>query len=1130
MRTPRSAPLRRPPAFAAALLLLLGSCADEKSPVGPQRAGPQAVIADAAHGGAPGFYFLPPMVPRPRFSGVFEPDFLPWVQVTACVRDAAGCAGDLAVFSASGQGSERLRVDDDGEAYHVNWSTPRSPGTYRVTVEIAGLPLGWADVALVQNGGKLKDVPTGEIGAVAGQTLPVRFRIEEGAGGVVLAGPEGATVDGLGGAVTLTVPAGALAGPQPLAIRPLDETDPEGGFALLPAEVDFQMPATLTVHGAPLEQPEFTDDDAGDAQQHVLFAEDPTRGWLELGSVYDFDTGAATLELDGTSVDLFIEENPPALPADEPLTDEDREGEIPDPSVDDGLDPVDPLDPTTGADAVSIGGSPGAPNANEGGEARGPRIATSPGASSGSMAAAAGAASAARTRSHRYVRRVRRSRERKCVTGMRFDPVSYLLSEGVPAEPWVRVSTLTTRGATRRTSSFRVRMGSGSTESEHLRIESPYVHAVSLGTGYVRATYLYSRADRGCQYAWATGRFTATHPPVRRIRISTTPETWEPYLEPGMSMQLVARLTDINNADVTGLRTVEWWSGLPPRRWFSLEPAGHIQGDVLHLTRPGIVEVRASAWNARSRFTTFRVHPLRAHHITASVESLELEVGESQVVTVELFKWNGEPLREWARFGVVGHEFATWTREGPSSTTITGVLPGETTLRVTGQEDPYPFILEIPITVVAERVRRVEVTPATASAEVGETRQFTATVYGREDAVLDRPVTWSVDANATLDDTGVATATDVGTALITATATGVTSPPATLTVTEKTARTITVSPAEVSLEVGQTQPLAVTTYAHDGSVVQRAVTFTPSPAGIVSVDASGLITADAPGTATLTVSSHAATASVPVTVTAPPPTGLRIGGFDPGRSLTTSSGQIWDFLTSTAYGLARSEITSALPSAQFVAGTSAVTEAYLRGLDVFVVNKLDQGLSTEEICRLDTFVAGGGAVLDTRAIGGGDLLLGTTWGAFHAHGNAQVVAPTSPLIDGPFGNVGASVGVGFHDVFGNTADGLVVVDDGAGAVVLQFSEHATRRGRAVLVSDDEIFLSGADCCGANYLPASAANRTLLKNTFAWLAEAPGLDAEADFSACGSNSAAAAGAPGPRSAPGRRRAEQRPFAF
>src|SRR5882762_9523084 len=56
------------------VLLIVGACASADRPTAP-RFGPAFAISDGVHGGGtPGFYFLPPMVAQPAFSGSFDGD------------------------------------------------------------------------------------------------------------------------------------------------------------------------------------------------------------------------------------------------------------------------------------------------------------------------------------------------------------------------------------------------------------------------------------------------------------------------------------------------------------------------------------------------------------------------------------------------------------------------------------------------------------------------------------------------------------------------------------------------------------------------------------------------------------------------------------------------------------------------------------------------------------------------------------------------------------------------------------------------------------------------------------------------------------------------------------------------
>src|SRR2546422_11529793 len=55
-------------------LPIVAACSSDGRPTAPHSR-PQFAISDAAHAGAaPGFFFLPPMVPQPTLSGTFDAD------------------------------------------------------------------------------------------------------------------------------------------------------------------------------------------------------------------------------------------------------------------------------------------------------------------------------------------------------------------------------------------------------------------------------------------------------------------------------------------------------------------------------------------------------------------------------------------------------------------------------------------------------------------------------------------------------------------------------------------------------------------------------------------------------------------------------------------------------------------------------------------------------------------------------------------------------------------------------------------------------------------------------------------------------------------------------------------------
>jgi len=177
-------------ALSLGLALAAAGCRDRQSLTSPQHL--SAAFSDArVTGGNPHFFFLPPLVGQPSFSGTFNPNLAPVVEICQDLVDPnnnpTGCNATVQVINPG-----VVQLDGVNQQYHVDWHTdaPAIDVTkfYRIQVfssaqafSAGTKPLGFADVAPVSNGSQLKDASTGQlIGLVDGRTLPIKFRIELG--------------------------------------------------------------------------------------------------------------------------------------------------------------------------------------------------------------------------------------------------------------------------------------------------------------------------------------------------------------------------------------------------------------------------------------------------------------------------------------------------------------------------------------------------------------------------------------------------------------------------------------------------------------------------------------------------------------------------------------------------------------------------------------------------------------------------------------------------------------------------------------------------------------------------------------------------------------------------------------
>ncbi|MEW5928320.1 MAG: cadherin-like domain-containing protein [Gemmatimonadota bacterium] len=174
----------------AAVVATAACSGDSRSPVAPADA-PSREILDAARSTlVQGFYWLPPLVPQPVFSGTFDPTVSPTVQVCELAGPPPSTCTSTVVAEftkTSGTGGQVVTVSTSGGYYQANWHTDLSnldPAKYyRISVFVNGTEFGHADVDPVNTGKELKNVDTDElIPLLDGRTLPIKFRIETGAG------------------------------------------------------------------------------------------------------------------------------------------------------------------------------------------------------------------------------------------------------------------------------------------------------------------------------------------------------------------------------------------------------------------------------------------------------------------------------------------------------------------------------------------------------------------------------------------------------------------------------------------------------------------------------------------------------------------------------------------------------------------------------------------------------------------------------------------------------------------------------------------------------------------------------------------------------------------------------------
>jgi hypothetical protein len=228
----------------------------------------------------------------------------------------------------------------------------------------------------------------------------------------------------------------------------------------------------------------------------------------------------------------------------------------------------------------------------------------------------------------------------------------------------------------------------------------------------------------------------------------------------------------------------------------------------------------------------------------------------------------------------------------------------------------------------------VAVSGASASVEVADTLRLTATALDVTGAaVAGRVVRWeSASPSVVQVDTasGLVTGVAAGRAAVRALAGGRAGEIA-VTVSPVSVRSLTASPAALTLEAGETRTVAVTARdAHD-NVLVRAVTFASTDVAVASVAADGTVRAAGPGPATVTATSDEGpngtrvSVRVPVVVRPPTPTRSADGRLYVGRTGAPVSGATLRFVRLGADSAAGAAATAAATVTSAADGTWRAT-------------------------------------------------------------------------------------------------------------------------------------------------------------------------------------------------------------
>ena len=266
--------------------------------------------------------------------------------------------------------------------------------------------------------------------------------------------------------------------------------------------------------------------------------------------------------------------------------------------------------------------------------------------------------------------------------------------------------------------------------------------------------------------------------------------------------------------------------------------------------------------------------PVTVGRIQIQPARLQLEVGQSAPLALQLWAADGMPIREPRE--------ARWSSSAPAvlgvgpDGTISGLRPGRATVTASVNGKRAAAAIEVralvaPPTAPAA-VASLSVTPPSLTLTVGRTQALRLVLRdARGNQLDDRAANWTSSSPAVaVSPRGEVQAVAPGTAVVTATVEG-RSASATVTVPQVPVASVRLSAPAGPLKPGESVPLTATAHDAGGDVLEgRAFTWNSSNPEVATV-ADGRVVARGAGTAEISATIEGRRAAVPVTVTAPAP-------------------------------------------------------------------------------------------------------------------------------------------------------------------------------------------------------------------------------------------------------------------
>lgn len=345
--------------------------------------------------------------------------------------------------------------------------------------------------------------------------------------------------------------------------------------------------------------------------------------------------------------------------------------------------------------------------------------------------------------------------------------------------------------------------------------------------------------------------------PVANVTVSLSTST----IILGQSAQAIAVARDANGNALPGR----------PTTWTSSAPA------VAVVSAAGIVSAIALGTTTITATIEGRVGTVQAVVVPIPVASVAVTLGDSSIQIGQ--STQGTAVARDVNGIALPGRAVTWSSSAPAiasvSTTglVTAVAEGAATITATSEGRSG----SVAMTVFGRPVATVAVTVPRTGIRATESVQATAVLRDSTGLIVTRPITWTSSAPtvATVSATGVIAALTPGAATITATSEGRTGTVA-MSVSLIPVTSVTLTVPRTGIRVGEAVQGAAVVRDSAGTVVTRPIVWSSSATAVATVSSTGVITAIAPGAATITATSEGRTGTVAMAITLPPVTTVSV--------------------------------------------------------------------------------------------------------------------------------------------------------------------------------------------------------------------------------------------------------------